>query len=96
MSTPATDLDSLRELLDNFRHIQRSPAFARWKEAVEGQMNGRRAEASAPMKTIEAAMERNFMNGEGAGIQLAIQMWNLLSESLEEDINALLPPDQKE
>lgn len=84
MSGDATELDRIRDLIDNFRHVKAQPAFQLWQQTVESQMRGRRDQAHGPVE-VGTIGELNYRNGEGSGIQLAIQMWDLLTEQLEHD-----------
>lgn len=81
-----TDFDNLRDLRDNALAIGEMPAFKRWKSVMHGQIEGRQREAVVPMKSLEDAMDRNYQNGEAAGMMAAVQMWTQLVEDLTDEI----------
>lgn len=81
----ATEIASPGELRDNARAITEMVAFREWKAAMEGQIEGRRAAALEPIKSMEAALERNYQNGEVAGMMTALVMWAALIEAWDAD-----------
>lgn len=87
--TEATEFDSIRDLRDNARSILAMPAYKRWKEIIDEQINTRQRLAIAKMATPEEAMERNYQNGEAAGMMAAVDMWRLLEQMLSDEITKL-------
>lgn len=86
MTVEATDFDSLRDLRDNALAIQEMPAFKYWKGIVEEQIQGRAKMALNKIGNLDEAIERNYQNGEGAGLMLAVMQWNLMVEGLTQEI----------
>jgi hypothetical protein len=86
----AIEFDSLRQLLENARAIKQMPAFQRWEQVVKAQIDGRARMALNPIKSVDEAMERNYMNGEGAGLMNAVGHWDLMIETLETEVQRML------
>jgi 16S rRNA A1518/A1519 N6-dimethyltransferase RsmA/KsgA/DIM1 with predicted DNA glycosylase/AP lyase activity len=94
VSESATTFESFHELIDNAHGVLKNPAFQEWRRVMEEQMDERRKTSSNCMKNLEEALERNYMNGEAAGIQMALQMWQFLIEGWETEKRRIL--DEKD
>lgn len=84
--TEATVFDSLSALRDNALEIKEMVAYKKWKAIMDGQIEGRAKEALNPMKNQEEVLERNYKNGEAAGIMLTFQMLDQLVSDLSDEI----------
>lgn len=87
--TDATPIASASEIRDNARGIMQMCAFAAWKARIDGQIEGRKLEALNPIKGELAKDERNYQNGETAGLMAAVKMWELLIEEMDTEINRI-------
>jgi hypothetical protein len=83
----ATTVDSLHELLEYSKALRMNPAFQHLQGVMRQQMDGRRRESSLAMKNMEEALERNFMNGEAAGLDMALRLPELLEEGWRDEMN---------
>jgi hypothetical protein len=84
--TDETTVASFSDIRDNARAITQMIAFKVWKANVEGQIEARKAAAVNPMKSQEEVLERNYQNGETAGMMNAVMHWDLLIEQMEQEI----------
>lgn len=90
MTNGATDFDSVSELRDNVRNVIQSPAFKAWKERIEGQIQMRQAEMLRPAGDMNKLVEQEYMKGEVIGMMNAVELWRLLPEELQTEINRLI------
>lgn len=84
----ANEFDSAREVHENIRAIQATPAFQKWKEILEAQINGRRASALEPIVSTAELQEHNYRSGEAVGMMAAVSMWDLMREGAKTTIDS--------
>lgn len=89
MTDRANEFDSLRQLLENARGVIQMPAFAKWKESLEGQIQGRTGQILNPVKSQDHLLEQEYQKGEIAGMMFAVQFWDLLVESMTDELKRI-------
>jgi len=94
-TTPADDLEGIREKLEVLQSLLKFQPWARVVEIIANQIVGRERAATKPIDSIGGALVQNYEKGIITGLRLAISLPKTIVDNLQEEFNAKLEEERK-
>lgn len=83
------EMEEVRKTLQEFQELLKTPAWGQLVEFAQGQIENRRFRRDEPGRGLDHLVEKEFLNGEIAGIELFTKMPELIIEDFEQTLEEL-------